>query len=162
MMQTKINIILNNILSDPAFSEGPDWHRQCFEVDEVIINEGDEGGSLFLIEQGKLRVSGNVNLEKHKQIQMGIWELVAGDIFGELALHQRQLRTSSVRAISGGCLIEINGEKLLAYLEAHPQQGYLFYKEIFELLVTKLNRANHRVNDLFAWGLKVHEIEPHL
>jgi len=162
MMQTKINIILNNILNDPDFLEDSAWFRHCFQTDEVIINEGDEGGSLFLIEQGKLRVSGNVSLEKHKQIQMGIWELAAGDVFGELALHQKQLRRSSVRAISDGCLVEIKGDKLLSYLETHPPQGYLFYKEIFEVLVTRLNRANHRVNDLFAWGLKVHEIEPHL
>jgi len=162
MMQTKINIILNNIYNDPGFIEGSAWQRHYFHTDEVIIDEGDEGGSLFLIEQGKLRVSGNVNLENHKQIQMGIWELATGDVFGELALQQNQLRASSVRAISDGCLVEIKGDELLSYLETHPQQGYLFYKEIFEILVTRLNRANHRVNDLFAWGLKVHDIEPHL
>jgi len=161
-MQTKINIILKNILNDPSFSEGSYWQRHCFHTNEVIINEGDSGGSLFLVEKGSLRVSGNVDLEKHKHIQVGIWELATGDIFGELALHQKQLRTSSVRAISDGCLIEINGERLLYYLEEQPQQGYLFYKEIFELLVAKLNQANHRVNDLFAWGLKAHNIEPHL
>jgi len=31
--------------------------------------------------------------------------------------------------------VEINGEKLMAYLDEHPKQGYLFYKEIYELLM---------------------------
>ena len=144
------------------FPEGAAWKRRCFSNNEIIVEEGEEGGSLFFIEEGKLRVAGNIELEEHKHIQAGIWDLEAGDIFGEIALHESQLRTATVRATSDGCLVEINGEKLGIYLDAHPKLGYLFYKNLFEILIGRLNRANHRVNELFAWGLKVHDIEQHL
>ena len=157
-----MNNVLNDILNDKHFPEGSAWERRNFQENDIIVAEGDDGGSLFFIEQGKLRVAGDIELQKQKHIQAGIWELEAGDIFGELALYESQLRTASVRAISGGTLVEINGKKLGIYLDAHPVQGYLFYKDMFEILISKLNRANHRVNDLFAWGLKAHDIEQHL
>lgn len=154
--------ILRDILADPQFPEGSAWKRKSFSNNDIIVKEGQEGGSLFFLEEGRLRVSGNVELEEHKHIQPGIWELESGEIFGEIALHQSQLRTASVRATSDGRLVEINGEKLGLYLDAHPSVGYLFYKNLFEILIRRLNRANHRVNDLFAWGLKVHGIGEHL
>ena len=157
-----MNNTLMDILDDPRFQEGSAWKRRNFHNNEFIVEEGQEGGSLFFIEKGKLRVAGNIELEEQKRIQPGIWELEKGEIFGEIALYESQLRTASVRAISDGCLVEINGEKLGIYLDAHPSLGYLFYKDLFEILISRLNRANHRVNDLFAWGLKAHGIEPHL
>ncbi len=157
-----MNNILKDILDDPHFSEGSAWKRRCFRHNEIIVEEGQDGGSLFYIEEGQLRVAGNIELEEHKHIQPGIWELEKGEIFGEIALYESQLRTASVRATSDGCLVEIDGEKLGIYLDAHPSLGYLFYKDLFEILIGRLSRANHRVNDLFAWGLKVHGIEQHL
>lgn len=157
-----MNNILRDILDDPQFSEGAAWQRRCFTNNDMIVEEGQDGGSLFFIEEGQLRVSGNIELEQDKHIQPGIWELGSGEIFGEIALYESQIRTASVRAVSDGCLVEINGEKLGVYLDAHPSLGYLFYKDLFEILISRLNRANHRVNDLFAWGLKVHGIERHL
>ena len=157
-----MNNIISDILDDPHFPEGSAWQRRSFHNNELIVKEGQDGGSLFFIEEGQLRVAGNVELEKQKHIQPGIWELEAGEIFGEIALYETQVRTASVRATTDGCLIEINGEKLGIYLDAHPSLGYLFYKDLFEILISRLNRANHRVNDLFAWGLKVHGIERHL
>lgn len=154
--------ILRQIISNPDFPENQAWTRRCFLKDEIIVEEGDEGGSLFFIEQGKLRVSGNIELEQKKQIQAGIWELADNDVFGEIALYNKQFRTASVKAVTAGCLIEINGRKLGHYLDKHPESGYLFYKSLFAVLTDRLSRANHRVNDLFAWGLKVHDIEKHL
>ena len=161
-MHTKINDIILGLINDPLFTEGTAWTRRHFKNYDVLVNEGEKGGSIFLIEKGKLRVSGNIDLEHRKHVQAGIWELLEGDIFGELALQEKQIRTASVKAITDGSLIEINGDKLSVYLDEHPDIGYLFYKEIFAILIAKLDQANHRVNDLFAWGLKVHDIEQHL
>lgn len=154
--------ILKDIIDAPNFPEDLAWKRRCFHKNEIIVEEGDDGGSLFYIEKGRLRVSGNIELEEKKQIQAGIWELEESDVFGEIALYRSQSRTASVKAITDGCVVEINGKRLGEYLDEHPESGYLFYKELFAVLIARLNRANHRVSDLFAWGLKVHDIEKHL
>ncbi len=154
--------ILEKIVEDPLFCEGQAWQRRCFSKKEQIIKQGDPGGSLFFIEAGCLRVSEKIPIDKEKNIQAGIWELDKNDVFGEIALSQSQIRTASVLALTDGCLVEINGRELDKYLDKHPDIGYQFYKSLFIILSQRLNRANLRVNDLFAWGLKVHDIDRHL
>jgi CRP/FNR family cyclic AMP-dependent transcriptional regulator len=64
------------------------------------------------------------------------------------------VRTASVTAITDGCVLEINGEKLSGYLDAHPIKGYAFYKKMFEILFKRLDNGNRRIEYLLAWGLK--------
>jgi len=154
--------ILKKIVADPEFCENNAWQRHCFKRNEFIVKQGEKGGSLFFIEEGHLRVSEKIPLNKAKNIQAGIWELDKNDVFGEIALSQSQTRTASVIALSNGSLVEVNGRALEEYLDEHPQVGYQVYKSLFNILSDRLNRANHRVNDLFAWGLKVHDIDKHL
>jgi len=66
---------LKEIMADPQFSEGTAWWRHRFEPNEVVIREGDEGHSLFFIEEGELRVTGRVELEEQRRIQPGICDI---------------------------------------------------------------------------------------
>ena len=128
----------------------------------MIVREQEEGRSVFLVEAGKLRVSGQVCLEDSRRIQPGICDLGPGDLFGELCLFGIHTRSASVTAISEGRLIEIEGRALSLYFDIHPELGYLFLKELFTTLAHRLGRANQRIESLFAWGLKVHGIDRYL
>jgi CRP-like cAMP-binding protein len=154
-----VNNTIKDILEDPHFPEGTAWKQYHFKPEEIIINEGEEGRSLFYIDEGKMQVTGMVQLEENRHIHRGISDLEQGDIFGEVCLYKSQVRTATVRAITNGNLIEIDGESLNLYLDAHPIQGYLFLKDLFEILILRLDRANHSIGDLFSWGLKAHGIE---
>jgi len=151
-----------DIINDPSFSEHVAWERRQFHANDFIIKEGEKGGSLFFVESGNLRMTVQVGLENQRHMQTGLCELGVADIFGEACLYQAQLRNASVMAVSDGALLEINGARLSIYLDAHPIQGYLFYKKLFETLNERLLHANHRVEHLLAWGLRVHGISQHL
>ncbi len=154
-----MNKTIEDIINDPAFPEGSAWKRYDFKAQKTIICEGEEGRSLFYIEAGTMRVTGKIALDEKRTFQTGISELIEGDIFGEVCLYKSQVRTATVSTLSSGRLVEIDGESLNLYLDDHPVLGYLFLKDLFEILITRLDRANHRVEDLFSWGLKVHSIE---
>jgi len=154
--------ILNEIFNSPQFSEGIAWERKKFNANDIVVREGELGDSLFFIEQGVLRVTGQVDLGKNKHIQPGIGDLKAGALFGESCLHEALPRIATVTAITDASLLEINGERLCIYLDTNPIQGYLFYKYLFEILIARLNSANHTVETILAWGLKAHEIDQHL
>lgn len=153
---------LNEILRDPSFQEGIAWRRQRFHDNEIIVKEGDDGATLFYVEEGSLRVSGHVELDQNRRVQPGFCDLQSGDIFGEICLNEVHWRTATVTAISDGCVLEINGDKLNAYFDEHPLQGYQFYKNLFGILVDRMKSANHRIENLLAWGLKVRGIEQYL
>ncbi len=146
--------LIKEIVNDPKFIKGIAWNRWEFYANETIVKEGDVGKSLFFIERGKLRVSVHVELEERRNLKTGLSDLGKGDLFGDTCLHETSVRTASVIAITDGCLLEINGEKLGAYLDAHPLKGYIFYKKLFEILFKRLSNGNRRIEYLLAWGLK--------
>ncbi len=154
--------ILKEILADSLFQEGVAWKKRNFNKNDFIIKQGEKGNLLFYVEEGVLRVTGDIELDENKHIQAGICDLKKGDVFGEIALNESFVRTASVQAITGGCVLEIDGEKLRQYLDSNPEAGYKFFKRLFEILVIRLHQANNRVNELFAWGLKVHDIDKYL
>ena len=154
--------ILKEIIRDPEFPEGLAWRRYRFKPNQLIVREGEEGDSLYLVEQGELRVTGRVEVEDNRYVQPGICDLQTGDLFGEFCLFQSNPRTASVTALTNGQLLEIDGNRLAHYLDEHPETGYLVLKALFLTLNDRLGRANQRVENLFAWGLKAHGIDQYL
>jgi len=154
--------ILHEILENPQFEEGVAWNRRNLKANEEIVKQGELGETLFVIEKGTLRVTGSVELDEKKNMQTGICDLEKGSIFGETCLHESSPRMATVIAVTDGRVIEVDGLRLSIFLDAHPVLGYLFYKYLFEISVTRLNRANQRVESLMAWGLKVHDIDKYL
>ena len=154
--------ILHEILENPQFEEGVAWKRRNFKANEQVVKQGELGEALFVIEEGVLRVTGNVELDDKKNMQAGICDLEKGSIFGETCLHESSPRMATVIAVTDSCVFEVGGLKLSVFLDANPVLGYLFYKNLFEISITRLNKANQRVERLMAWGLKVHDIEKYL
>ena len=153
---------LKEIIRDPGFAEGAAWWQRDFSAHETIVWEGEEGRSLYMVESGELRVTGRVELEGRRQVQPGFFDLKEGDLFGELSLFGDHPRIASVTAITEGRLLEMDSGQLSKYLDNHPELGYYFMKELFSTQVERLDRANQRVESIFAWGLKAHGIDKHL
>ncbi len=153
---------IRDITGARDFPEGMSWTRRPFESGEVLIREGDRDECLYIVEKGHLRVTDSVALEGQRVIQPGICDLGPGDLFGELCLFDSQPRSASVVAISDGELLEISAPHLHAWMDQHPDVGYRVLKELFDIQIQRLRRANRRVCGLLAWGLKVHGIDEYL
>ena len=153
---------IDTIIQDPRLTEKVAWNRHYFEPNEFVVREGESGDSLFFIESGQLRVSGHVELGNKQGISPGIADLFTGGIFGEICLYESHIRNASVITVTETTLLELDGKRLSVYLDDNPVTGYLFYKSLFEIMISRLNRANQRVENLLAWGLKAHGIEKYL
>ena len=153
---------IENIINDPSFKEGIAWKYRQFHANEIIAHKGDAGKSFFLIEEGTLRITIQVEVGERRNIQAGVNDLEKGDFFGEISLFKSSERTNSVTAITDGRLIEIDGEIFSVYLDNHPIQGYFFFKQIFQTLIIRMTGETHRIESLMAWGLKAHGISKYL
>jgi len=154
--------LLKDILNSPQFTEGSAWKRKRYNANDIVVKEGELGASLFFVEEGELRVSRRVGLGEQKHIQPGVADLKVGAIFGESCLHLTLPRIATVTAVTESYLVEVNGERLGIYLDDNPVKGYLFYKKLFDIVISRLDNANHTVETLMAWGLKAHEIDQYL
>ena len=138
------------------------WRRRHIPANENVITEGEQCSDLYLVLEGTLRVIGNVSLDDERRVRPGMSELTAGDVFGELALFDKEPRSATVVAVTDCEVAAIDGEKLTEFLESHPDIGYKVLRELITGLVTRLRKTNVRLISLFAWGLKAHQIDEHL
>lgn len=155
--------LLTDLLEDPEFNEGKAWKRRYFEANDILVKGGETGRSLFFIEHGILRVTLHVPLgEQQPRVQPGVNDLGEGDLFGETSLFAAQVRTASIKAVTTGCVVELDGRMLLEFLDKRPALGYAFFKFLFSLQLTRQESANRQIENLLAWGLKAHGIDKHL
>lgn len=76
--------------------------RRFVPKGSVIIKQGDDGYSAFLVQSGRLRV-----YQKHNDREIEIAELGVGEICGEMALLGDTVRSASVKALEDCNLIVI-------------------------------------------------------
>jgi branched-chain amino acid transport system substrate-binding protein len=77
--------------------------KRDFKSDEIIIEQGDDGQSMFVVMEGVVGVE--VVIDKKKKTQVNT--LSIGDVFGEMSLLTGAKRTASVRAIRPVVVYEI-------------------------------------------------------
>lgn len=152
---------LSKLLENPEITEGLYWSRKRFAPNDTVIQEGEEGKEVYVVISGTLRVFSKLQLEDHREIQPGFYELNEGELFGELGLFDSK-RSASVVAVTDCELAAFDGEKLLDFFDSHPDIGYPVLKEIVSVLIERLRNTNKKVFSLFAWALKAHGISEHL
>lgn len=154
--------ILDDLLSHPDFKEGVIWQRRHYEANTTLFKEGDRGRDVYLVVQGTVRVLGNVDLDAQRQIRPGFSDLGEGEVFGELPLFDNQPRSATVVTVTACDMIVIDGDRLIQFLDGHPDLGYPLFKELILILVRRLRKADQKIFALFAWGLKARGIDKYL
>lgn len=153
---------IERILRAPKLLELGIAEQQAFDTGQAIVLEGSDGRGLYLLVKGAARVTERVQLQDQRHIQPGLCDLQAGDVFGELSLFEIAPRSASVIALEPCELLLFDADRLVAYFDERPEQGYPVLKELFSVLSNRLRQADKRLGSLFAWGLKAHGIDQHL
>jgi CRP-like cAMP-binding protein len=111
--------------------------RRTFLKGMVIIEEGKEGDSLFIIKSGSVKVT--------KRNKEGVDELVVelgpGDQFGEMALIDRSPRSATVIAVEPSELLEIKEPQFTELLSSHKEIDLKFSKAFSRVLCARLREA---------------------
>ncbi|WJW74479.1 cyclic nucleotide-binding domain-containing protein [Thiohalobacter sp. IOR34] len=153
---------LLDLLEEPAFAEGEFWQRRRYGPNQVLFREGEPGSELFVLLAGAVRVTGDLDLEAGRHIHPGVCDLQAGAVFGEVVLFDAGPRSATVTTLEASEVAVIDGDRLLAFFERHPEIGYPVLRQLMAVMVQRLRQTNKKVLALLAWGLKVHDIDQHL
>lgn len=87
-----------------------------FPKNTVIVTEGDETDSLYLIESGRVKFF--LSDENGQEVILNFQE--AGDYFGELSVLDRAPRSVSVMTMEPTVLAVVSRDDFFRYLRTHP------------------------------------------
>jgi signal-transduction protein with cAMP-binding, CBS, and nucleotidyltransferase domain len=114
--------------------------EQIFEEDTRIFNQGDAGGTLYVVVNGKV----GIEQEKRKGSFARLATIEAHSYFGETNLFDNSPHTVSAIALQDTLTLRLRREPLIALARQHPDMSL----ELINALSQRLREANDRVAEL--------------
>jgi len=123
---------------------------------DIILKEGDEGNSLFLLLTGEVEVSQALTMkvttgEEPDTREKAITRLSGNmhPFFGEMSIFtEHDTRSATIRAVKKCSLAEITREDFFAVIRAHPEFGIKVLANVARVLVSRLKKTNDDVMKL--------------
>jgi CRP/FNR family transcriptional regulator, cyclic AMP receptor protein len=147
MAQTKDAEIVELLGRVPVFStlEHDDLERiaelavpRGFEPGQVVFREGDGSDTCYIVRSGRARA-----VREHADGRtITLATFGSGDIFGELAMFEDELRSATVEAVQRTSVVAVLGPDMRRLMVEHPQ--------IAIRLVVALGRRLRETNDRLA------------
>ncbi len=94
--------------------------RRRYDKNFIVVQEGDEGSSMFVILEG--RVSVFVTNADGKRLMLR--EMVAGDYFGEYALLDNSPRSATIHTVEACEFLEISRDSVLQTFAQSPDAAF--------------------------------------
>lgn len=121
-LNDKISVLnwvgITRVLPDEVKAYLADGMRFHFvQAGTNIVNQGDEGNSLFIIFEGVVEVK--TKTSSGKKLVLG--RLGAGNFLGEMALLTGQQRSATVTAVTDTSLFEISKEQMTEVIKKDPK-----------------------------------------
>jgi CRP/FNR family transcriptional regulator len=106
----------------------------------VVFSEGDTGDRLFIVIEGKVKISRTANDGRENLLTV----LGPGEMFGELSLFDPGSRTATATAVTESTLASLDHDDLRPLLLAQPAVAV----QLLRALAQRLRRTNEAMADL--------------
>jgi CRP-like cAMP-binding protein len=122
-----------------------------FRNGEVIMKEGDEGDTMYLILEGVVEVSKVLTMkfgeDDYRETDKVLTRFKPEDyvVLGEMALITQETRSATILAVGDCVLVEINRNDFLRIVESSPRIGAKVLYKISELLIARLRQVSQDV-----------------
>ncbi|MDP9806249.1 CRP-like cAMP-binding protein [Trueperella bonasi] len=107
---------------------------------ESLFHEGDAGDRLYVIVEGKVKLSHTSDDGRENLIAI----LGPGEIIGELSLFDLGARSSTVTAIAPSKFFYLSHKDMMDYIDEHPKMA----KSMLRELAKRLRNTNDQMADL--------------
>jgi hypothetical protein len=116
---------------------------------EIILKENDPGETAFVIEQGRVEVSKELNGEKVHLARLGF-----NETFGEMSMIDDKPRSATVTALEDTVVREVHRDEFLQNLKTDPEISITILKVLFE----RLRECHVKILQLKQAGSPPHDI----
>jgi len=92
------------------------FQLRSFEAGDIIVSEGETGGSLFIMTSGTARAF----VRNADGRQRKVREMIDGDFFGEISMLQGGARTATITAAMPCEVLELDREQVMKLAQSRP------------------------------------------
>ena len=110
-----------------------------YKAGEVIIGEGEPGGNLHVMINGRAEVGKS---GKEPGTKKYLADLVRGSIFGEMSVFDDAPYSATVKAKDDCSVHVIKGEDFKKFLKKNPDIAYDVFCTLVKLVSSRLRRTN--------------------
>lgn len=121
---------------------------EAHDGNQVIIREGDPGDALYVMVEGSVAVTKQVEGERIELLQV----LAPGSYFGEMALLNVAPRSATVTTIEPTRVLKLSHEAFQAYVQQQPNTGALIYRAFAMTLSDRLRSTTEKLSEIVAQG----------
>lgn len=107
---------------------------------EVLFREGDQGYSLYVIVEGKIKLGRSAPDGRENLLAI----LGPGEMFGELSVFDPGPRNATATAVGETELVELSSNELKTWLVGRPEVA----QQLLSALARRLRRTNENLADL--------------
>ncbi len=93
---------------------------KTYKDGEIIVRQGELGDCLFAIQEGRLEVI----KEQKGRPGLRVAILEKGDIFGEMAIFEKQVRSATVRAVGEARILTVDKKTFLRRVQEDPTLAF--------------------------------------
>jgi len=135
----------SNLSKDDAAALANRLIIRRFGNDQIIFHLGDPAGLLYIITEGKIKISHSSADGQEAVLAI----LGAGDFFGELALLDDSPRSATAEAIDSTETLTLHRDDFLSFLDSNPA----FARHVVNILARRIRHLNKQISDIFFLDL---------
>ena len=102
-----------------------------YDDGEIICRQGERGECMYVVQSGRAQV-----LREETSGETPIGELAAGDIFGEMAIFDKQPRSATVRAQGTARVLTLDRRAFLRRVHEDPSLAFEILKKMSQRIRT--------------------------
>lgn len=125
------------------------------EPGTVVIEENSLGNALFVIAQGEVSITRDVNQDGAHDSAEEIGRLKDGDLFGEMSLIDDLLTSARVTTVTKCRLLKMPRERFEALLASDEKLAVKVYRSFCRTLSDRLRRTTSMLAKTQALGVSV-------
>ena len=115
---------------------------KTYKAGEIVIRQGELGDCLFVIQEGQLEV-----VKEYKgrpEVRVAI--LGNGDIFGEMAIFEQQVRSATLRALGEARVLTVDKKTFLRRVQEDPTLAFNLVRMMSQRIRSMSAKAGERRN----------------
>ena len=98
-----------------------------YKDEEVVCRQGELGDAMYVVQEGELAV-----IREDGGVETVVGSLLRGDVFGEMALFDREPRSATVRAVGDVRVLTLDRRAFLRQIYEDPSLAMNMLKRLSE------------------------------